>query len=116
MSAKVAKKSTGRAANPAWGRQKGTPNKNTAQLRDMILEALERRGGVDYLAKVADKPFCALLARVIPLQVGGDPENPLQIILDVTKLNDNDLLQLRRGRLLRPNADVTNSDSITSGG
>ena len=52
------------------GRKKGTPNKTTALVRDMIIEALDNSGGVEYLVKVAkDNPavFCTLLGKVRPL-------------------------------------------------
>lgn len=48
----------------------------------MILDALGREGGVDYLREVAKedrKAFCALLGRVLPMTVQGDPENPLHV-------------------------------------
>jgi len=62
------------------GRQAGTPNKVTGQLKDMILKALENKGGVDYLMAQADSnpnAFMALVGRVLPLQVSGDPDSPL---------------------------------------
>lgn len=56
------------------GRQKGTPNKVTAELRDMVLQALEESGGVEYLkSRATDNPaaFLTLLGKVLPLQVNG---------------------------------------------
>ena len=56
------------------GRRKGTPNKTTAALKDMVLGALNRAGGEDYLLQQADqepKAFMALLGRVLPMQVQG---------------------------------------------
>ena len=52
------------------GRKKGTPNKTTAIVKDMIIEALDKSGGVDYLVTVAkDHPaaFCTLIGKVLPL-------------------------------------------------
>lgn len=69
------------------GRQKGTPNKNTAILKDAILTAAQLAGGGDedglvkYLQAQATAnpgPFMALLGKVMPLQIAGDAENPLQ--------------------------------------
>jgi len=64
---------------PGPGRKKGVPNKNTAQLRDMILKALDIKGGPEYLARQADEnpgPFMGLLGKVLPTQLtnseGGD--------------------------------------------
>ena len=42
-------KPKGTPRTPGSGRSRGTPNRVTAQLREMTLEALERLGGVDYL-------------------------------------------------------------------
>lgn len=59
------------------GRKKGTPNKVTGTLKEMILQALADVGGVEYLkVQSIDNPnaFLALIGRVLPLQVkeGGD--------------------------------------------
>lgn len=54
------------------GRQKGTPNKDTAELRDMILIALDRAGGVKYLeerAKDTPASFLTLIGKVLPQNV-----------------------------------------------
>jgi hypothetical protein len=59
-------------------------------LKEAILMAAElsgrdgkgKEGLTGYLRKVADtdvKAFSSLLGRVLPLQLSGDPENPLQI-------------------------------------
>ena len=54
------------------GRTKGVPNKNTAAVKDAIVEAFELAGGVQYLLNIAQtdpKTFCQLIGKVIPLQV-----------------------------------------------
>lgn len=64
------------------GRPKGIPNKVTAALKDMILEALGNKGGVEYLEKQADDnptAFLTLVGKVLPLQVTGDPNAPLSL-------------------------------------
>lgn len=82
--AKVAPKSN-RGSMPGerrGGRQKGTPNKTTAQLKDMILQALDKAGGVQYLTTTAatnPAAFLTLVGKVLPLQVAGDADNPLFI-------------------------------------
>ena len=58
------------------GRPKGSANKVTKELKDMILAALEESGGVEYLKKRAqDNPaaFLTLIGKVLPLQVGNVP-------------------------------------------
>lgn len=70
------------------GRAKGTPNKNTKALKDMILQALDKAGGVDYLATQAmknPKAFLALVGRVLPLQVNGPGEGGALLIQRVTR-------------------------------
>lgn len=65
------------------GRPKGMPNKSTAQLKEMILGALEASGGVDYLTERANDPktaaaFLSLIGKVLPMTIAGDKDNPLQ--------------------------------------
>jgi hypothetical protein len=68
------------------GRQKGTPNKTTAELKDMVLKALENKGGVAYLERCAeDSPnaFLSLLGKVLPLQVKGELEHSGGITVNI---------------------------------
>ena len=90
MTTKVEPKSQ-RAKNPArgakpgerrGGRQKGTPNKVTGELRQMILNALDKAGGVEYLtvqAKENPASFMTLLGKVLPMQVTGEGGGPVKI-------------------------------------
>lgn len=62
------------------GRKPGSLNKTTRELKEMILQALDESGGVEYLKQTAiDNPasFCTLLGKVLPLQVTGDKDNPV---------------------------------------
>ncbi len=66
------------------GRVKGTPNKTTATLKEMILGALDRKGGVDYLIEQAGSnptAFLTLVGKVLPLQV--DAEHSGEIVAHV---------------------------------
>ena len=57
------------------GRQKGTPNKMTRQVKEAILAAFDEVGGVSYLVKVAKddpKTFCSLIGRIIHTEVNAD--------------------------------------------
>lgn len=69
------------------GRKAGTPNKATAALKDMILQSLSEVGGVTYLAEQArESPgaYLALVGKVLPLTVAGDPGNPLHIVWPIS--------------------------------
>ena len=74
------------------GRKKGTPNKINAQLKDMILEALNDQpgGGVAYLKLQAVEnpgPFMTLLGKVLPTTIAGDPDKPLKAKLEIEFTN-----------------------------
>lgn len=74
------------------GRQRGTPNKLTGELKDMILSALSKAGGVAYLQQQAEKnpgPFLALVGKVLPMQVTGADNKDLipQTITFVMRVN-----------------------------
>jgi len=71
------------------GRPKGSVNKTTGQLKEMILGALDQSGGVNYLVERANDPktasaFLTLLGKVLPMTVVGDPDNPLRASIQVT--------------------------------
>ena len=77
------------------GRRKGSQNKFTGQLKDMILQALNESGGITYLKQTAiDQPvaFLSLVGKVLPLQLTGDPENP--VAHKVTHTMDTDAIDL----------------------
>jgi len=65
------------------GREKGTPNKATSALKEMILGALSDAGGQQYLVRVAaEQPaaFLTLLGKVLPTTIAGDRSAPLQAV------------------------------------
>jgi hypothetical protein len=67
------------------GRPKGIPNKNTIILKDMILQALEGAGGVDYLQERAQDPrtasaFLGLVGKVLPMAVTGPDGGAIQTV------------------------------------
>jgi hypothetical protein len=58
------------------GRQKGSVNKATRELKEMILEALGNAGGVEYLERKANDPrtasaFLSLIGKVLPMTIQG---------------------------------------------
>lgn len=84
MTGIVPKKS--RRPQPKGGSRKGIPNKVTGEVKQMVLDALEGAGGVKYLiaqAKAKPAAFLALVGKVMPMQITGDPENPLALAVTV---------------------------------
>lgn len=74
------------------GRQKGTPNKFTGELREMILGALDDAGGQKYLKQQArDNPtaFLALVGRTLPKEIKADlSAGALKVLLDGRGVKD----------------------------
>lgn len=67
------------------GRAKGIPNKNTTALKDMILQALDGAGGVEYLQERAQDPktaaaFLGLVGKVLPMAVTGPDGGAIQTV------------------------------------
>ena len=60
------------------------PNKLTGDVKAMIVGALSDVGGRQYLAAQAlENPasFLSLVGRVLPLQLTGDPDNPISYVV-----------------------------------
>ena len=86
------------AGRKTGGRQKGTPNKITASLKQAILDAADAAGGEDgtvgYLTRQATEnpaAFMTLLGKVLPTDhtnSGGAFEFPTQIILRPASSDD----------------------------
>lgn len=75
--------------NAGKGRKKGVPNKTTGMLKEMILKALDDAGGIDYLKEQATEnptAFMTLVGKVLPLQIAGDKDNPLNVITEVRRV------------------------------
>ena len=68
---------------PRGGSRKGSPNKATALVKDMIQGALEDVGGRQYLVKQAKEnpaAFMGLIKAILPKDVnlGGQADNPIK--------------------------------------
>ena len=66
-----------RGTRKTGGRRKGTPNKLSGALKDMILTALDRAGGVAYLVRQSEEnpvAFMALLGKVLPQTVAASED------------------------------------------
>lgn len=66
------------------GRSKGTPNKTTQAAKDAIAQAATDLGGADRLVAWAKEDaknehtfWGSIYPKLIPIQVSGDPDNPL---------------------------------------
>jgi hypothetical protein len=69
---------TPKGAPRRGGRTKGTPNKVNGDIKEMVVAALSRAGGVDYLVQCAHKQpvaFLGLVGRVLPLTIAGKGDN-----------------------------------------
>ena len=74
-------------ARPGAGRPKGSLDKGNALIREMVAEALNKAGGVEYLARVAEShpgPFLGLVGKVLPIQVTGEGGGAVQHSIQVT--------------------------------
>lgn len=78
---------------PGPGRPPGSANKTTALLKDAILKAAEMTGQdgkgkgklvgyLRFLAAGEPKAFAALLGKVMPMQITGDPDNPVYAVIE----------------------------------
>lgn len=75
----------GKGQPKTGGRQKGTTNRLTADVKAMVLEALDKAGGVSYLLTQAESnpnAFMTLVGKVLPMTVAGDPANPLTQVIE----------------------------------
>lgn len=68
--------------NAGKGRVAGQKNKFTRELKEMILGALDKAGGEDYLLARANDPktqaaFLSLIGKVLPTTLAGDRNAPL---------------------------------------
>lgn len=71
--------------NAGKGRKKGVPNKITADLRAMILGALDDAGGQEYLTRQAKRnpqAFLPLVGKCLPKEVklGGDMKLSVRLV------------------------------------
>ncbi|MBO0358618.1 hypothetical protein J0X19_11735 [Hymenobacter sp. BT186] len=70
------------------GRKKGTPNKISSDVKGMVLGALNKAGGEEYLLRQSKEnptAFMTLVGKVLPTTLAGDKENPVEVrTADVT--------------------------------
>ena len=85
--------------NRGRGRPKGSKNKVTRDIKQAVLQAFEEGGGVEYLkTQMTENPtaFLTLLGKIIPTQITGPNDGPVQIeaINVVRDLDDKQLASL----------------------
>lgn len=68
------------------GRPKGVPNKSTTAIKEMIVQALDKAGGVNYLLNQAEEnptAFMTLVGKVLPMQITGEDGGPIVVSREV---------------------------------
>lgn len=69
--------------NAGKGRPKGSVNKTTGAVKEMILAALDQAGGAEYLlTQSRENPtaFMTLVGKVLPMQVTGADGGPVETV------------------------------------
>lgn len=84
------------------GRKKGSTNKVTRELKDMILGALDKAGGMSYLTARALDPrtaaaFMTLVGKVLPTQLTGKDGGPV-MIKNAADMTDEALAAIAAGK------------------
>jgi len=84
-------KNTGKFGKGNPGKPKGATNKINADIKSMILTALNNVGGAAYLEERANDPktataFLGLVGKVLPMTIAGDEENPLKAIVRIERV------------------------------
>ena len=74
--------------NYSKGRKKGSQNKVTRELKEMIQNALEKAGGEEYLLEQAlnnPSAFMTLLGKILPkdMNIGGQSDNPIKQMMEI---------------------------------
>jgi len=75
---------------PGPGRPKGASNKITKDIKEAIVGAFHEAGGQAYLVKLAHedpRTFCALVGKVLPMQITGEGGGPMTI--QITRYADD---------------------------
>lgn len=90
----------GKRLDPGPGRTKGVPNRITLELKDMIMMALSKSGGVDYLVQLASaepSSFAMLIGKLIPKDVNAKVTHSISNVLEEAE---------ERGRVMRKVTEV----------
>lgn len=85
MSDKIGQNTRGRAG---LGRPAGSPNKITGSMKEMILEAFEKAGGAEWLARQAGEnpvAFMGLLGKLLPSDIALSGQVAMQPITEIRR-------------------------------
>lgn len=72
--------------NAGKGRPKGSQNKSTVKVKEAFEAAFEQLGGVEALVQWGKKErseFYKLYAKLLPVQITGDKDNPVTVVTKV---------------------------------
>jgi hypothetical protein len=70
------------------GRQKGTPNKTTAMVKEALNLAFEDIGGqiaFSLWANANKTEFYKLYAKLLPVELAGSADNPIQVVQKIER-------------------------------
>lgn len=73
---------------PGPGRPKGSPNKVTGSMKEMILQAFEKAGGADWLARQAEEnpvAFMGLLGKLLPSDIALSGQVAMQPVTEIRR-------------------------------
>jgi hypothetical protein len=86
------------------GRQKGTPNKFTASVRDAVEAAFNAAGGAEYLRRQADEnpvAFMSLLGKVMPREITAEVRADVSVSsIDAGKLSSAALAEILAAKVV----------------
>jgi len=79
--------------NAGKGRKKGSQNKVTKALKDMILGALDKAGGEDYLQRQAQEnpnAFLGLIGKVLPQDIKATLKGDQPIVVNIVRRREGE--------------------------
>jgi len=70
---------------PGPGRPKGSVNKLTKDIKEAVIAAFDKAGGIEYLvtqSRENPQAFMSLIGRIIPTQLNGKLDGKLKVIVE----------------------------------